>query len=163
MRAHARTHARRRVFSRPRASSSPNNVLSRSPPPPRAPRQVHKLKSGKKEHEFVSCMADLEVFIELKAHGVPDDAQKLLLDARDGLLRNKVRSPFWRAKAAAGFMAVMAKVRLRLCVAVVCGECGVGARVAAAARLFRVSRARREAFAALATPAAPARSPRSAP
>ena len=72
---------------------------------------MHKLKSGKKEHEFVSCMADLEVFIELKAHGVPDDAQKLLLEARDGLLRNKVRSPFWRAKAAAGFMAVMAKVR----------------------------------------------------
>lgn len=75
---------------------------------------VFKLKQGKKEHEFVAAMSDIEVYVELKPHAVPDDAQKLLLDARNGLLRNARRGPFWKAKAAAGFYDVMNKMPVKM-------------------------------------------------
>ena len=75
---------------------------------------VHKLKTGKKEHEFVAAMLDLEVYVDLKPHAVPDDAQALLLDARNGLLRNARRGPFWRAKATEEFYKCMMKMPVKM-------------------------------------------------
>ena len=75
---------------------------------------LHKLRSGKKEHEFVAALLDIETFTELKAHGVPDDAQKLLLDTRNALCRNKVRAPFWRTKAQSAFISAMSKMPIKM-------------------------------------------------
>jgi len=75
---------------------------------------VQKLKAGKKEHEFVQCLSDIELFCELKPHDVPETAQKLLVDARDSLLRNARRGQFWRRKAVMAFKNCMARVPVKM-------------------------------------------------
>jgi hypothetical protein len=75
---------------------------------------VQKLKAGKKEHEFVQCLSDIELFCELKPHDVPETAQKMLVDARDSLLRNARRGQFWRRKAVMAFKNCMARVPVKM-------------------------------------------------
>lgn len=75
---------------------------------------VQKLRAGRKEHEFVSCLSDIELFCELKPHDVPAEAGKLLMDARDSLLRNARRGQFWRRKAALAFKACVAKLPVKM-------------------------------------------------
>jgi hypothetical protein len=75
---------------------------------------VQKLRAGRKEHEFVSCLSDMELFCELKPHDVPPDAGKLLMEARDSLLRNARRGQFWRKKAAFAFKACVAKLPVKM-------------------------------------------------
>lgn len=75
---------------------------------------VQKLRAGRKEHEFVSCLSDIELFCELKPHDVPAEAGRLLMDARDSLLRNARRGQFWRRKAALAFKACVAKLPVKM-------------------------------------------------
>lgn len=75
---------------------------------------VQKLRAGRKEHEFVSCLSDIELFCELKPHDVPAEAGKLLMDARDSLLRNARRGQFWRRKAALAFKSCVAKLPVKM-------------------------------------------------
>lgn len=75
---------------------------------------VQKLRAGRKEHEFVSALADIELFCKIKADDVPKNGQELLCETRDTLVKNGRRGQFWRQKAKAAFQLAMDAVPVKM-------------------------------------------------
>ena len=75
---------------------------------------VQKLRAGRKEHEFVACLADIELFCKIKAADVPANGQELLCDTRDALVKNGRRGQFWRQKAKAAFQTTLDAVPVQM-------------------------------------------------